>query len=137
MALETQPTKASVKAFLDSLPIDRREDCRLLARHMRDATSKRAVMWGPSIVGFGRYHYRYASGREGDWFLTGFSPRKQNLTVYIMEGFVGHRDLLERLGPHKVGKSCLYIKRLSDIDQGALVQLIESSIEHLRATYPA
>ena len=88
-------------------------------------------MWGSSIVGFGSYHYRYASGREGDWFLTGFSPRKANLTLYIMSGFSRYAELLGKLGRHTTGKSCLYVKRLDDIDQDVLAQLIERSVEYV------
>ena len=93
-------------------------------------------MWGPGIVGFGQYHYRYESGREGDWFLTGFSPRKANLTLYIMAGFERYEDLMSRLGPHKTGKSCLYVKRLPDLDKGVLRELVEASVAHMRRTHP-
>lgn len=89
---------------------------------------------GPSIVGFGHYHYRYESGREGDWFLTGFSPRKQSLTLYIMSGFRGYPSLMKRLGKYTTGRSCLYLRRLQDVDLEVLTDLIESSVEHLRRT---
>ena len=88
-------------------------------------------MWGKSIVGFGSYHYTYASGREGDWFLTGFSPRVQNLTLYIMAGFDGYDQLLGKLGKHSVGKSCLYIKKIEDVDLDVLKELVKKSVEHL------
>jgi hypothetical protein len=91
-------------------------------------------MWGDSIVGFGRYHYHYASGREGDWFLTGFSPRAQNLTLYIMSGFSRYDDLMSKLGKHTNGKSCLYLKRLADIDLEVLSELIKQSVAHMSAT---
>ena len=89
-------------------------------------------MWGPSIIGFGSYHYLYESGREGDWFLTGFSPRKQNLTIYIMAGFDRYDELLAKIGKYKPGKSCLYIKRLDDIDKNVLGDLIRFSVEYLK-----
>ena len=88
-------------------------------------------MWGEGIVGFGRYHYRYASGREGEWFVAGFAPRKQALTLYIMSGFKGHAALMKRLGKHKTGRSCLYIKRLSDVDAGVLRELVASSVAYV------
>ena len=91
-----------------------------MAKLMREITGKAPKMWGPSIVGYGDYHYRYASGREGDWLLTGFSPRKQSMTLYIMSGFDGYEDLLGRLGKHRTGKSCLYLKSLDSIDRDVL-----------------
>ena len=129
---KTRPTQGSVTAFLAGIadPVRRRE-CRMIAKLMRRATGERARMWGESIVGFGRYHYKYASGREGDWFLTGFSPRKQNLTLYIMPGFAEYRPLLRRLGKHSIGKSCLYLKRLDDVDLQVLDELITRSVERL------
>ena len=102
---------------------------------MRRATGKRAKMWGSSIVGFGTYHYRYASGREGDFMITGFSPRMQELTVYIMPGFSPFDKLMARLGKYITGKSCLYIRRLSDVDEDALERLIDGSVEHMRKKY--
>ena len=92
-------------------------------------------MWGGSIVGFGQYHYKYASGREGDMLLTGFSPRKTALTLYVMGGFESRPDLMKRLGKYKTGKSCLYVKRLSDIDMDVLEELIVADIDYMRATY--
>jgi len=92
-------------------------------------------MWGRSIVGFGSYHYRYASGREGDWMLTGFSPRKQALTLYIMDGFDGHEDLMSKLGKYKTGKSCLYVKSLEHIDMDVLRELVTESVAYMRRTY--
>jgi len=94
-------------------------------------------MWGPSMVGFGSYHYKYASGREGDWFLVGFSPRKRDLTVYIMPGFERYATLLGKLGKHKTGRSCLYLKRLADVDIGVLEQLISDSVAHMKQKYGA
>ena len=102
---------------------------------MMEVTGEKPKMWGPSIVGFGSYHYVYASGREGDWPLTGFSPRKQALTLYIMAGFGHYDELMSRLGKHKTGKSCLYVKRLSDIDESVLRELIAASVDHMKSTY--
>jgi len=134
--LKTRPSGASVEAFLQGVADEaRREDCRTVLALMRRVTGAEAEMWGPSIVGFGSYHYTYASGREGDWFLTGFSPRKRDLTLYIMAGFSAYDDLLARLGPHKTGKSCLYVKRLADLDLEALEALIAASVEHMREAY--
>ena len=102
---------------------------------MRKATGKRAKMWGSSIVGYGTYHYKYESGREGDFMVTGFSPRKQALTVYVMPGFSHFDKLMAKLGKYKTGKSCLYIKRLSDVDEKVLERLIDSSVKHMRKKY--
>lgn len=134
--LKTRPSGASVEAFLQGVADEaRREDCRTLLALMRRATGAEPEMWGPSIIGFGTYHYVYASGREGDWFLTGFSPRKRDLTLYIMAGFSAYDDLLARLGPHKTGKSCLYVKRLGDLDLEALEALVVASVKHMREAY--
>ena len=131
--LKTKPTQASVKEFLNQIPDkERREDCFAIAKIMEEITGDKPKMWGPSIVGFGTYHYKYASGREADWLVTGFSPRKKDLTLYIMMGFERHRDLMEQLGKHSVGKSCLYIKRLSDVHVPTLKNLIKESINDLR-----
>ncbi|MGD8395684.1 MAG: DUF1801 domain-containing protein [Candidatus Eiseniibacteriota bacterium] len=130
---KTRKTRASVTAFLDAIQDpETRRDCRTLARMMREITGARAAMWGESMVGFGSYHYRYASGREGDWFLAGFSPRRQNLTIYIMAGFSGSARLLGRLGRHRTGKACLYVKRLADVDLDVLRELIERSVDAKR-----
>jgi len=102
---------------------------------MRKATGRNAKMWGDSIIGFGEYHYKYASGREGDWMRIGFSPRKQNLTIYIMDGFEKYESLLAKLGKHKTSKACLYFKRLSDIDTQVLRKLIEKSAGHFDKKY--
>lgn len=133
---KTKPTKASITAFLNSVEDDqKRADCRKVAAMMRKATGKRAKMWGPGIVGFGTYHYKYASGREGNFMLTGFSPRKQALTVYVMPGFSRYDALMKKLGKFKTGKSCLYIKRLADVDEGVLEKLIDASVTHMRKNY--
>lgn len=102
---------------------------------MRRATGKRAKMWGSSIVGYGAYHYKYASGREGDWAITGFSPRKQNLVVYIMPGFDKFPALMKKLGKYKTGKSCLYLNKLDDVDQNVLEKLIAESVKVMRKRY--
>ena len=102
---------------------------------MRRATGKRPKMWGSSIVGYGTYHYEYASGREGDFMLTGYSPRKQALTVYILAGFSRFGPLMKKLGKYKTGKSCLYIKQLEDIDESVLEQLIDESVKYMRENY--
>jgi hypothetical protein len=131
--LKTKPTAASVKQFLANIPdAERRRDCQQVARLMKRVTGAPARMWGPSIVGFGSYHYVYASGREGDWPLTGFSPRKQALVLYIMSGFARHAALVKKLGRIKTGKSCLYVKSLSDLDLAVLEELIEESVASLR-----
>lgn len=130
--LKTKPTGQSVERFLKSISDKaRREDCFTLLELMRQVTKAEPRMWGTSIVGFGSYHYKYRSGREGDWLLTGFSPRKQNLTLYIMAGFQGYGDLLKALGKHKTGKSCLYVNRLEDIDLPRLERLIRESVKHV------
>jgi len=132
--LKTKPTAASVKEFLNQIPDkERREDCFAVAKIMEEVTGDKPKMWGPSIVGFGTYHYKYASGREGDWPVTGFSPRKKDLTLYIMMGFEKHPELMQKLGKHSVGKSCLYIKHLSDVHLPTLKKLIKASIKDLRA----
>lgn len=131
---KTRPTKASVTQFLNKIPdAGRREDCFAIAKMMEDITGHKPVMWGPAIVGFGTYHYKYASGREGDWPMTGFSPRKQDLTLYIMIGFDKHADLMSQLGKHRTSKSCLYIKRLSDIHVPTLKKLIKAGLKDLKA----
>ncbi|MCO5207271.1 MAG: DUF1801 domain-containing protein, partial [Anaerolineae bacterium] len=96
-------------------------------------TGEPGALWGTSIVGFGTYHYKYASGREGDWFVTGFSPRKQNMTLYIMPGFEQYNDLLSKLGKHKTGKSCLYINKLDDVDLDVLRELVAQSADYMAA----
>lgn len=134
--LKTARTKASVQTFLSGIADQaRRQDCLALVKIMKQVTKAPPRMWGPSIVGFGSYHYRYVSGREGDWFLTGFSPRKQDLTLYLLGGFDGQKALLDKLGNHKTGKSCLYIKNLAGLDLEALQQLIEKSVAQTKRTH--
>jgi len=135
--LKTKENDQNVDAFLNTIEdAQKQADCRTLVVIMREATGAEPRMWGDSIVGFGHYHYKYASGREGDWFLVGFSPRKQNLTLYIMAGFDNYEALLGKLGKHSTGKSCLYVKRLADIDMPALKQLVTESVAHMQATNP-
>ena len=133
---KTQPTKASVTAFINAIEdTQRRADVRRVAAMMRKATGKRARMWGSGIVGYGTYHYKYESGREGDFMVTGFASRKQALTVYIMPGFEKFDALMGKLGKYTTGKSCLYIKRLSDVDEKALERLIDESVQYMREHY--
>jgi hypothetical protein len=124
------PTSADLEAFLEAVPDEgRRADAHTLVELMGSVTGEPPVLWGPTIVGFGSYHYRYESGRAGDSPLAAFSPRKANLVVYLVSGYEErYPELLERLGPHKTGKSCLYLKRLADIDLGVLRQLIDRSM---------
>jgi Domain of unknown function (DU1801) len=136
--LKTKQTNASVSAFLDTIEDeDVREDCRAIADIMAKATKAPPRMWGASIVGFGTYHYKYPSGREADWMLVAFSPRKQNITLYIMPGFKEYGDLRSKLGPHASGKACLHIKRLSDVHVPTLKKLVKRSVDHMRKTYGA
>ena len=133
---KTKATKVSVTAFINSIDDkQKRADVRKVAAMMRKATGKRAKMWGSSIVGYGTYHYKYASGREGDFMVSGFSPRKQALAVYIMAGFGQFDTLMKKLGKYKTGKSCLYIKRLSDVDEKVLEKLIAGSVKYMRKNY--
>lgn len=111
----------------------RRKDAFETLELMKNATGEEPKMWGPGIIGFGSYHYKYASGREGDWMLTGFSPRKQALTLYIMAGFDQYEDLMGKLGKFKTGKSCLYVKKLEDVDKEVLTELIQKSVSYLKA----
>jgi hypothetical protein len=130
--LKTKPNEKNVEAFLKSVESEKkRKDSFKILDLMRRITDEAPVMWGPSIVGFGSYHYKYASGREGDWLLTGFSPRKQNLTLYIMSGFDRYEELLKKLGKYKTGQSCLYIKKLEDIDLEVLEELIRQSVDEI------
>ena len=133
---KTTPTKKSVTEFVNGIEDrQRRSDLKQVAAMMRRATGSRAKMWGATIIGFGTYHYKYDSGREGDFMITGLSPRKQSLTVYIMPGFSRFEPLMKKLGKYKTGKSCLYIKRLADVDEEVLEQLIEKSVKHMRENY--
>ena len=136
-ALKTRPGNASVDAFLDSVDNEnRREDARRVVAMMQRVTQAPPTMWGDRIVGFGSYHYRYVSGREGDWPLIGLSPGKRNLTLYIMPGFDDYQPLLAKLGKHRTGKSCLYLNKLQGIDMRALEDLVRQSVADMRRRYP-
>lgn len=134
---KTKPTGADVEAFLAAVePEAKRRDAEALCAMMRRATGKPPVLWGPSMVGFGRYRYRYPSGREGESFRVGFSPRKANLVVYIVDGFEHYASLKANLGKFKTGKSCLYINTLADVDRKVLETLITASVKSMAAKYP-
>ena len=131
--LKTQKTRASVKKFLDGVGDEqRRKDCRALARLFEEVMKEKPAMWGPGIVGFGTYHYRYASGREGDWFQAGFAPRKDSITIYAMPGFDGYEELMAKLGRYKTGKACIFVKKLEDIHLPTLKKLIRKSAAHTK-----
>lgn len=134
---KTRPTPEDVAAYLDAVePEGRREDARTLDALFRRVTGWSPRMWGPSIIGYGSYHYIYDSGREGDFLATGFAPRKANLSIYIMPGYTDYSPILDRLGKHKTGKSCLYISRLSDVDLDVLAELIQAGLDDLGRTWP-
>lgn len=129
-ALKTQKNEDSVDKFIDSIEDEtKRSDCWRLVDLMSEITKQPPAMWGKSIVGFGSYDYEYESGREDTWFHVGFSPRKQNLVLYVMDGFSDYSELLSRLGKHSTGKSCLYVKKLDDIDMGILTEMIRKSVQ--------
>ena len=133
---KTRPNTTSVTSFLDRVKDEiQRRDSYTLISIMNEITGEEPVMWGPSIIGFGSYHYKYDSGREGDMMLTGFSPRKQSLSLYIMAGFTKYEALMQKLGKHKTGKSCLCIKRLSEINTDVLMELIKASYNHYNHKY--
>lgn len=135
---KTKPTAASVDDYLGAIASEeQRKDCIALVKLLRRVTGQKPRMWGPSIVGFGSYHYRYASGREGDACLTGLSARGKEVVVYVMPGAKGEDALLAALGKHRRGKACLYLKRLSDVDADVLERVVANSVAHLRAQYPA
>lgn len=131
--LKTKLNNASVDDFINSVEDEQvRADCFEITKIMKQVTKAEPKMWGTSIVGFGSYHYKGKSGREGDWMLVGFSPRKQNLTLYIMAGFDRYDDLLKKLGKFTTGKSCLYIKKLADIDKKVLKELVTESVKVMK-----
>ena len=135
--LKTKQTKQSVEGFIDTLPDEKlRNDCNTIVRIMQKVTGFPPKMWGTAIIGFGQYHYKYESGHEGDICLTGFSPRKANITLYVLAGFPGQEDLLQKLGKHKTGKGCLYIKKLEDINPGILETLIKKSFVFMKKKHP-
>ena len=132
--LKTQRTDGDVEAFLAQIDDERRRaDARTVCALMTELAGEPPALWGNSLVGFGSYSYTYASGRSGEWFAVGFAPRKQSLTVYLMDGFGDYEELLARLGPHKTGKSCLHVKRLDDVDANVLRELIARSLAHMRS----
>ncbi|MEQ8676344.1 MAG: DUF1801 domain-containing protein [Aggregatilineales bacterium] len=135
--LKTQLTEKDPREFLNQIEHERkREDAFAILELMQEVTGEPAKMWGDTIIGFGTYTYQYASGRTGEWMVSGFSPRKQNLTLYIMAGFEHYDDLMSKLGKYKTGKSCLYINKLADIDQDVLRELVKQSVDHMHATNP-
>jgi len=134
---KTKPTTVSVESFLEKVPGEGvRDDCYELVKLMQKITGAKPKMWGPAIVGFGTYHYKYDSGHEGDACIAGFSPRKQNLTVYVLPDFTDRPDLVKNLGKFKAGKCCLYFKRLNDLDRPALEKLIRYSVDYVKDRYP-
>ena len=136
-ANKTIANDTSVNAFIDTVEDERkRADSHELIELMRTITGHEPKLWGNGLVGFDSYHYRYASGREGDFFITGFSPRKTALAIYIMPGFDDYAEQLQRLGPHKTGKSCLYVKNLDAIDRDVLEEIIRDSVSAMRERYP-
>jgi hypothetical protein len=132
---KTKETKASVEKFLNSVDEKRRKDCFKILELMKQVTKEEPKMWGPAIVGFGKYHYKYESGHEGDSCMAGFSPRKQNLTIYIMPGMEKYSDLLEKLGKFKTSVSCLYIKKLEDVDLKILKEILKRSFNEVKKKY--
>lgn len=133
---KTVPTDASVDDFIAGIPNPvRREDARAVLALMKSVTRQKPRMWGPSIVGFGKYRYKYASGREGDWPLACFSPRSAAMTVYLMPPMARYEDLLAKLGPHKTGQSCLYIRKLADVDVDVLRALVRAAYQHAKQTH--
>jgi hypothetical protein len=135
--LKTKRNEASVDNFLNAIKDEQvRQDCWTIVDIMQKATKAKPQMWGPSIVGFGSRRYKYDSGREIDWMLVAFSPRKQNITLYVSSGFEGYDDLMARLGKHSCGKACVYIKRLSDVHLPTLKKLINGSVKHMLKTNP-
>jgi len=139
--LKTKPTEVSVDDFLDAVPDpQRREDARKVRAMMERVSGEPARMWGPTIIGFGRYHYRYDSGHEGDMARIGFAPRARELVFYlipdIVPGFGRYQALMDRLGKHRTGKCCLYVKRLADVDEEVLEQIVAASLDHMRERYP-
>ena len=134
--MKTKPADVTVETFLSGIDDEQaQKDSNKLVELMAQLTGEPPVMWGPAIVGFGKYHYKYESGREGHICMTGFSPRKGKLSLYVLSGFDGQDELLAKLGKHKTGKGCLYIKRLEDINMDVLKELISKSCDFLKKTY--
>lgn len=135
--IKTQVTDDDPREFLNQIESQRkRDDAIAIMELMQEVTGKPPKMWGSSIIGFGSYRYEYKSGREAEWFLVGFAPRKQNLVLYIMAGFDNYDHLLGELGKHKTGKACLYVNKLTDINMDTLRELVKQSVDHMRATNP-
>jgi hypothetical protein len=135
---KTKPTGVSVEKHIAALANEeQRRDARALVALMRQVTEQEPQMWGPSIVGFGSYHYKYASGHEGDSALAGFASRKSEFAVYIVAGFEGQEDLLAKLGKHRTAKACLYIKRVADVDLNVLEKLVARSVAETKRRYPS
>lgn len=134
---KTKATSVSPESFIETVEHDvRRADAKLLLDLFADVTQLVPRMWGPSIIGYGRYHYKYESGREGEFMMTGFSPRKANQVIYIMPGYTDHSAILDRIGKYKIGKSCLYINKLADVDIDVLRELITAGVEDMKSRYP-
>lgn len=134
--LKTKANEGDVLAFINGVENEqKRNDCKELLEMFSEITNEQPKMWGASIVGFGSYHYKYESGREGDWFLAGFSPRKSNLSIYVTSGFDAHEDLMKDLGKYKTGSACLYVNKLSDIDISKLKTLVERSVKIMKKRY--
>ncbi len=135
---KTKANDQSVSDFIKSIESPQQQkDIKTLNALLKKLIGEKPIMWGSSIVGFGKYNYEYASGRKGDWMRIGYSPRKQNITLYIMDGFEQHSSLMSQFGKYKTGKSCLYIKQLTDIDMIKLEALIKASLDHMEALYPS
>lgn len=134
---KTVANDGDVEAFIESIEDEnKRNDARSIMKMMEEITGENPTMWGTSIVGFGSYHYVYASGRKGDFMMTGFSPRKRNTSIYVMPGFSEYGDLLSKLGRHKLGRSCLYVTKLSDVDEGVLRTIVERGYQDMKEKYP-
>ncbi len=134
--LKTKETKMSVTKFLGKVEDEqKRRDSKKILELFKQVTKEAPKMWGDSMIGFGRFHYKSDSGREGDWFRTGFSPRKQNLTIYITPGFEKYESMMKQLGKHKTGRGCLYIKKLEDVDTKVLKELIKQSFQYMKKKY--
>lgn len=135
--IKTKQTEQSVESFLNKVADEKvREDCFAIIKLMQKVTGMKPVMWGTSIIGFGKYHYKYESGHEGDICLVGFSPRKQNIALYVKAGIEGQDALLKKLGKHKAAKGCLYIKRLEDVDINVLGDIVKGTVSYLKKKYP-
>jgi hypothetical protein len=132
---KTKQTNVNVDKFLEGVDEKKRSDSYAIIDMMKKITKEEPKMWGPTMIGFGSYHYKYESGREGDIFITGFSPRKPNLVLYIMSGFKSYTGLMKKLGKHKTGGGCLYVKKLEDIDMSALKELVKESVKFVKEKY--